>query len=491
MRSPTSDSLPGKCPSFVDALLFHALKDPHKPAIGAESGYLTFQQLADAILAATARCERAGLRPGSLVGLTIGDPIWHVCLIAALYRLGVASVSIGTKDGALSTRLGVAAVLHDGANVEGFPGSAVQVEPDWFKGPGSAARVAEAPFGESELCRVTLSSGTTGEPKPIALSPLIIWDRLTTYSLRGSFAASQRIYCGPQLRSQFGFAITFAALAYGKMVCFADSVGASVPVMSLYQTDLAIISVFQLSRLAEVLENHHGALSSLREIQAGGALISNALLNRARGSLNAAIVSTYASTEAGTVAFAPVERLGKLRAEGAVGFVTPWASVDICDEQQRVLPPGREGSLRVTALGLAPEFEPGMKTVSAREPFFPGDYGRLLSDGMLIVAGRTTEIINIGGNKLSPDRLEEVIMQCPGVRDAAVVVIEFNATLPQVWAAVVADANVDKAEISKRCSEVSFLATPAAIKIVDAIPRSSEGKILRDQLRKELTQAKA
>ena len=93
-----SSERPEQFVSFIDAVLFHAAKAPHSPAIGLESGVLTYRQLADAIYAATVRCENAGLRPGSLAGLIITDPVWHICLIAALYRLGVASVSLAAEE---------------------------------------------------------------------------------------------------------------------------------------------------------------------------------------------------------------------------------------------------------------------------------------------------------------------------------------------------------------------------------------------------------
>jgi acyl-coenzyme A synthetase/AMP-(fatty) acid ligase len=479
--------LSGKFASFVDAVLFHAVSEPNKPAIGTESGVITFGQLAGAIAAATARCEKAGLRPGSVVGLIIADPVWHVCLIAALYRLGIPSVTIGPDDISLFPAPGLAALLHDGTPPHGHAGPAMLVEPGWFTHQAGAGSLPDGSFGEMDLCRIALSSGTTGEAKPIAFSPQIIWDRLTTYSLRGRFAASERIYCGPQLKSQFGFAIAFSALAYGKMVTFSASAETAIPVMSFYKVDLAIVSVFQLNGLADVQQKSHGGLGSLREIQAGGALISDALLQRVRSCLPAAIVSTYASTEAGTAAFAPVEQLGDMRSQGAVGFVTPWTALDVCDDEQRVLPPGRDGNIRIRTLGLAPGYEPGMRRVETPAPFYPGDHGRLLSNGMLVLAGRTTELVNIGGNKMSPDRFENVILRCGGVKDAAVFTVDINSPLPQVWAAIVADQTMNMAEIVKRCAEAPMIGAPSVIKVVAAIPRNSAGKILRDELRKELT----
>jgi acyl-coenzyme A synthetase/AMP-(fatty) acid ligase len=477
--------------SFVDAILFHASKAPSNPAIGLENGVLTYGQLAGAIFAATVRCENAGLRPGSLIGLIIADPVWHICLIAALYRLGVASVSISAEEAAIFSDGDLAAVLHDGVKPQDYKGGAILVEPDWFTQRAAAVRNVESAFRVRDLCRVALSSGTTGQPKPIALSPDIIWQRLVTYSFRGGFAASERIFCGPQLRSQFGFAIAFSALIYGKMICFSGTAETSIPVMSYYKVDLAILSVFQLSSVVDVLTKNYGALGGLREIQAGGALISDVLLQRVRACISSEIVSTYASTEAGTVAFAPVEQLGAARGEGAVGFVVPWASVEVYDDENRRMPVGRDGNIRINTLGIAPVYEPGMREVAPPEPFFPGDFGRLLSNGMLVVGGRSTELINIGGNKVSPDRFENILMQCQGVKDAAVFTVDINSVLPQVWAAIVAEPTINMAEIMKRCFETPMIGTPTVIRAVTSIPRNSAGKILRDQLRKELTKGSA
>lgn len=186
------------------------------------------------------------------------------------------------------------------------------------------------------------------------------------------------------------------------------------------------------------------------------------------------------------MAFAPVEQLGEARGEGAVGFVVPWASVEIYDEDNKRVPAGRDGNICVNTLGVAPAYVPGMRVVASPGPFFPGDYGRLLNNGMLVVAGRSTEVINIGGNKISPDRFENVLMQCDGVKDAAVFTVDIKSALPQVWAAVVADSTLNVAEVMKRCFATPLIGTPSVIKVVAKIPRNSAGKILRDELRKDL-----
>ena len=160
-----SEPAPGpteKFGSFIDAILFHAAKRPNDPAIGLETGVLTYTQLADAIHSAVARCEKAGLRFGAIVGLIVADPVWHICLIAALYRLGVVSVSLAPEEISVFADGILSAVLHDSGT--SVPANGMVVEPNWFTNaePRSGS---EEPFAADELCRIALSSGTTGQPQ--------------------------------------------------------------------------------------------------------------------------------------------------------------------------------------------------------------------------------------------------------------------------------------------------------------------------------------
>ena len=148
---------------------------------------LTYTQLADAIHSAVARCEKAGLRFGWIVGLIVADPVWHICLIAALYRLGVVSVSLAPEEISVFADGVLSAVLHDSDT--SVPANGMVVEPNWFTQRGSRGGAAKSRSTADELCRIALSSGTTGQPgnrsrsvQQIALAPA---DRL---SFRGRFA---------------------------------------------------------------------------------------------------------------------------------------------------------------------------------------------------------------------------------------------------------------------------------------------------------------
>jgi acyl-coenzyme A synthetase/AMP-(fatty) acid ligase len=269
----------------------------------------------------------------------------------------------------------------------------------------------------------------------------------------------------------------------GKMVCFAASADGTVPMVSYYGIDLAVISVHQLTELVDLQFNVLGGLSSLREIQAGGAKINNALYSKVRSVINCPILNTYASTEAGTAAVGNIDRLGTAREQGCVGILTPWVSVSAISDDGIVRERGKSGRLRIHTIGLAPEYEIGMKKVISPEYFEPGDIGYVSENRQLFIEGRESELINLGGNKFSPERIEALVLECRGVKEAAAFAIDANHDLPQICVYVVGDSSIDQASIIKHCAEKSRIITPSIIRKVDVLPRNETGKIQYQQLR--------
>ncbi len=476
-----------KFPSYVDAVLRHAAHDSFRPAIGTSQGVLSYGQLAQAVASAISTCARVGISKGDVVGLIVSDPVWHITLICALHRLGAVSISLSANETAL--KLGIDVLLCDGERPSHHSGQNEAVDAGWFttKTADFSSLPTVSP-GRTELCRIALSSGTTGRPKAIAMSSEIIWHRLTTYALRGRFGQSEKVLCGPQLRSHFGFAVVFSALMNGKMVCFADSADLTVPIVSYFGADLAVISVHQLSELANVQKQHYGGLSTLREIQAGGATIAGSLYTKIRSNIACPVLNTYASTEAGTAALGSIDMLGDARNNGAVGYLVPWADVVSCDDDGKPLPPNTFGHLRVAALGMAPLYKLGMTHVDEPQHFFPGDFGRITAERLLFIEGRSNDLINIGGNKVAPESIEQIVLDYNGVKEAAAFSVNTLADLPQIWVVIVADGPVDPKDIIRHFAERSRVIVPGVIKIVESIPRSVTGKISYDQLRKQLTE---
>ena len=115
--------------------------------------------------------------------------------------------------------------------------------------------------------------------------------------------------------------------------------------------------------------------------------------------------------------------------------------------------------------------------------FYPGDLGSLSADGLLLVEGRDTEIMNIGGDKYAPHVIEEVALGCAGIRDAAAFSVpnEFGVEVP--WLAVVrGEGHRDGEVMGKLLARWPGLAG-VQVAVIAGIPRNQMGKIERLTLR--------
>lgn len=115
--------------------------------------------------------------------------------------------------------------------------------------------------------------------------------------------------------------------------------------------------------------------------------------------------------------------------------------------------------------------------------FNTGDLGRLDPDGALHLSGRRAEVINISGMKVLPREVEEVIAALPGVAEVKVYPGRTRHGSLHVKAAVVAEGDVDAAKIKAHCQQhLIYYKRPARVVMMDALPKSAAGKVLRDQL---------
>ena len=115
--------------------------------------------------------------------------------------------------------------------------------------------------------------------------------------------------------------------------------------------------------------------------------------------------------------------------------------------------------------------------------FNTGDLGYLDERGALHLRGRQAEVINVSGMKVLPSEVEEVIAALPGVAEVKVYAGTTRHGSHYVKAAVVADNGIDVPQIKVHCEKhLVYFKRPGRIILMDALPRSSRGKIVREQL---------
>lgn len=471
---------------FVDTLLYHARVEPERPAVVLVDRVVTYGMLARVLQAIEIRLARAELAKGDVVGIRVGNPTRHLAMLIALQRAGLVSVALG-DDASVTAALPLRAIASERIEPPRPGVKQFLVTDDWFAGAADMATPRPPVFGADDDCCIRMSSGTTGRPKPVWLSPAALETWISQFSMSMAGGSYEIVMCGISVTGAWGYAVALTVLLGGKTLLLSDVARETLHMISLYRADYLVCSGHQLQMLVECQNERFVPCDSLRHIEVGGSLLMPEFAAAARAKLGGRIVSAYGATEAGLIARSPVDRLPAI--DGAVGHVFPWVTIQSLDEDGRVLPRGQAGILRLRSTGQGRWEDTGPRNApdDGERWFYPGDIGFVTLDGCLVITGRVSDLINIGGVKIAPERIEQVLLAHPRVKDACVVGFARPGGLEEVRAAVVLREPVDEADLIAFCAARLADGTPQLIRTVAEIPRNVGGKIVRERVRDLLT----
>ena len=153
------------------------------------------------------------------------------------------------------------------------------------------------------------------------------------------------------------------------------------------------------------------------------------------------------------------------------------------DAGGRHLQPGESGEVVIQGPNVIRGYEdnPEANAASFTDGWFrTGDQGFLDADGYLTLVGRIKELINRGGEKISPREIDEVLLAHPAVAEAVCFGVPHPTWGEEVAAAVVARCPVSESDLLGYCRErLADYKRPKQIYMTETIPRTATGKILR------------
>lgn len=223
---------------------------------------------------------------------------------------------------------------------------------------------------------------------------------------------------------------------------------------------------------------------SLRFVRSGSALMPGELKAEIEATLNVPLVNAYGSSETSFIAMSASSSGDKY--PGSVG--RPHSGVILTDDSGAQVVTGDIGEIRVTGPTVITEYY--KNPVVTEEQFVDGwyrtgDTGYLNEDGYLFIAGRLRDLINRGGEKISPGEVESILISCLGIEQAAVFAVSHPELGQEVHAACVLSSNsyLTSNEIRTTVAQqLAWAKVPKRVHIVDHMPLSSTGKILRSKL---------
>jgi acyl-CoA synthetase (AMP-forming)/AMP-acid ligase II len=198
----------------------------------------------------------------------------------------------------------------------------------------------------------------------------------------------------------------------------------------------------------------------------------------------------YSSSEGGGISLLRPEHPDAVSL--SVGKVVFGAEVEIIDDQHRPVAAGTVGAIRYRGGSVAESYyrNPEESATAFRDGwYYPGDLGRFDADGFLYLTGRSKDMIIRGGVNIYPAEIEQTLVTHPAVAEAAVVGWPSQERGEEVAAFVVCRTLVTEQDLLAHCrGSLAPYKIPRGIFILDQLPKSGLGKVLKPALVQRLPQ---
>ncbi|CAL5185251.1 unnamed protein product [Lathyrus oleraceus] len=479
---------------------------------------LTHTHLNELVESAADHLISAGIKPNDVVALTFPNTVEYVILFLAVIRVRATAAPLNaaytaeefefylsdSESKLLLTPLEGNKPAQDAASKLNIPlGSASLTKTEEetkltisLKHPesglksdsvNSAAKLINEP---SDVALFLHTSGTTSRPKGVPL---------TQHNLVSSVKNIQSVY---QLSESDSTVIVLPLFhVHGLIAGLLSSLGAGAAVTlpaagrfsaSTFWKDMiqynatwytAVPTIHQII-LDRHLNNPEPAYPKLRFIRSCSASLAPVILSRLEEAFGAPVLEAYAMTEASHLMSSnPLPQNGPHKA-GSVGKPV-GQEMAILDESGRVLEAGVNGEICIRGENVTKGYKNNKEANTAAflfDWFHTGDIGYFDSDGYLHLVGRIKELINRGGEKISPIEVDAVLLSHPDVAQAVAFGVPDQKYGEEIYCAIIPreGSNIDAEEVLTFCKKnLASFKVPKKVFITDSLPKTATGKILR------------
>ena len=367
------------------------------------------------------------------------------------------------------------------------PGEVPEPDMDWQRVLDSAP-VALAAHVVEPVATILYTSGTTGSPKGVTLTHANVAANTDSIVRYLELSGIDSIVSVLPFYYSYGASVLHTHLAVGGCVVLEPNlVFPAVVVETMARERVTgfsgVPSTFSLLLDRVTLAEHD--LSSLRYItQAGGAMPAT-LARRVRDAIpQARLFVMYGQTEAtARLAWLPPERLDDK--PGSAGKAIPGVRIEVRDDAGVTLAAGMPGEVWARGDNIMAGYwnDPIATALVLRDGWLrTGDMGHIDDEGYLYLDGRRSDMIKTGAHRVHPLDVEEVLLELPGVVDAAVVGVA-ETTLGQVIKVFIVadedtrlDADLVRAHCRKR---LAIYKVPRYVEFISELPRTASGKVRR------------
>jgi acyl-CoA synthetase (AMP-forming)/AMP-acid ligase II len=361
-------------------------------------------------------------------------------------------------------------------------------------GSAMGAATSPGPAEANDIALILHTSGTTSRPKIVPLTHANIWTSARNIAASLELSANDRalnvmplfhihgLIAGLSAPLSRGGAV-FCTPGFNALKFFAEMAEAKptwyTAVPTMHQTILT-----RAGRHKEIITRH-----PLRFVRSSSSSLPPTVIGELEAAFKCPVIEAYGMTEAThQMASNP---LNGIRKPGSVG-VPAGPEIAIMDEAGQVLRRGETGEVVIRGENVTAAYENNPKAngeAFVNGWFRTGDQGVIDADGYLTLTGRLKEIINRGGEKISPREVDEALMDHPAVLQAVAFAVPHPMLGEDVGAAVVLREGLTatEQELGAFLSErLAAFKTPRKILFLAEIPKGATGKLQRIGLAQKL-----
>jgi acyl-CoA synthetase (AMP-forming)/AMP-acid ligase II len=467
---------------------------------------ITYRTLADQIEKTASLLQQTGLEPGQAVAIVLPNGMEYLVAFLAVTRARLVASPLNPAYKPEEFRFhledsGARAVITgidphpvcDVAQDLGLPvwrvsranNGQVLIQGENF--PTGQSGTAEPPKPD-DIALFLHTSGTTSRPKGVPLTHANLMTSIGNIAAHYQLSpADTGLVVMPLFHVHGLIGATLSSLYAGSRLVMPPRFSASAfwPAVKAHGvTWYSAVPTIHQVLLSRADADNAPHQSGFRFIRSCSSALAPATLAQLEGRFNAPALEAYAMTEAAHQMTSNPLPPG-IHKPGSVGRETN-VDVGIMDEAGHLLDHGSPGEVVVRGANVMHGYHNNPEanaTAFTHGWFRTGDRGVMDRDGYVTLIGRIKELINRGGEKISPLEVDAALLTHPAVAEAACFAAEDAKYGEEVHAAVVITATVTVIELQDHCkNKLADFKIPKVIHLVEELPKGPTGKVQRRHL---------